>query len=146
LPKVADFCTPTDVLGNKGETVARRLPTPWRRYKKDPKTSEIIKDARGREIFDWYVTLNLGGGKRSQVFLAPMDTPEEKVKENLLLAVNEANVQKPGVNAGYLAVMQAFLDYVRANQKAKTYKIRSGYLYSFREYLETARLVSIARL
>jgi integrase len=124
--------------------MARRLPTPWKRYKKDPKTSKNIKDVQGREIFDWYVTLNLGGGKRSQVFLAPMDTPEEKVKDYLLLAINEANIQKPGVKAGFLAIMQAYLDHVQAHQKAKTYKIRSGYLYSFRDYLEATGLLSVA--
>lgn len=123
--------------------MARRLPQPWKRFKESPGTGKTIKDAQGRDVFEWYVTLSRGQGKRSQVFLATMDTPDEKVKECLLLALNEANIQKPGMKAGFVAVMQNYLDHVQAKQKPKTYRIRSGYLCSFRDHIEGLGLSSI---
>ena len=47
--------------------MAHNLPKPWKRLKKDGS-------------FDWYITIR-ENGRQKQVFLAPPETPDEKLQE-----------------------------------------------------------------
>lgn len=110
--------------------MARGLPTPWKRFKSNGVN------------YDWYVTVRRDG-KQRQVFLAEEGTDQKELKRLLLLTLAEANVDLPGVELGFVAVMNQFLDYVEKNMAPKTYDIRSSYLNSFREYLKGADLDAV---
>jgi integrase len=110
--------------------MARGLPKPWPRYKAN------------RVNYDWYVTVRQNG-KQRQVYLAPEGTSDEELQRLLFLSLAEANVHKPGIEPGFVAVMNQYLDHVKADQSAKTYRIRSQNLLSFRDYLKGAGLEAV---
>ncbi len=103
-----------------------QLPKPWKRER---------KNGCG---FDWYLTVN-----QKQIRLAPGEVSTKELQRLVLLKLAEANVTKPGQAPGFLAVMNQYLDFVQSNQSAKTYRIRSDALNSFRDYLESAGIDSI---
>jgi integrase len=103
--------------------MAHRLPKPRKRYR---------KNGNG---FDWFVTI-----AQRQFRLGPDDMPADELQRLLLMKLAEANVCKPGQSSGFVAVMNRYLDHVKAEQSRKTYRIRSSALNSFRDYLQAVGL------
>jgi integrase/recombinase XerD len=104
--------------------MARGLPKPWKRMKKNGG-------------FDWYVTISRGR-KQKQVYLAPQDTADEELLRVLLHTLGEENVHDPDAEHGFVAAKNQYLDHVQADQSPKTYRVRSSFLGSFEDYLRAA--------
>jgi integrase len=118
---------------------------PWKRHKKHYRTGETVRDEQGREVFEWYITLPLPGGKQRQVFLADMDASPEDIRRALADALSEHAVESPGAGTpgarpGVASVIARFLDYVRNHLKPATYRIRRQCLGSFLAFLESRGL------
>ena len=111
--------------------MARQLPKPWKRVRPNGKV-------------EWYVTVT-EGGKQHQKYLAEgADIGGEELHRLLLLVLNESAMHKPGLDVGFLAVVNQYLDYVQTNQSESTYRIRSQMLVAFVKHLESLGLDTIA--
>jgi integrase len=106
--------------------MSRNLPKAWKKHRPNGKV-------------EWYVTVT-ENGRQKQKYLADYGVSEEELNKRLLLTLAEYFIAKPGVEVGFLAVMNQYLDHVETNQSNHTYRIRSQTLLSFREYLASAGL------
>lgn len=105
--------------------MARRLPQPWLKTRPNGKK-------------EYYVTI-----RQKQIFLAEEGISEAELQRLLILALSESSVGRPGHEACFVAVANQYLDFVKSHQSANTYRLRSIYLGSFRDYLRKVGLETI---
>src|SRR5690348_13354545 len=97
----------------------RTLPKPWQ------------WEARGN---DWYVTVR-EGKKRRQVYLAPANTDEERVKQLAALAIASSRAGTEGEQTALALIADRYLSYVKTNRARNTYRTRKSFLQSFLDYV-----------